>query len=376
MVLGFKKEIIRKITGLTADIVVSNINPGTNGEQVPITISNDSLAIFKNLPYVKHIQPVAFKNGIIKTKTDNEGVLIKGVGENYNFNFLQSYLIQGSLPDLKGSINNEILISEALSKKLDLKTGDKLLVYFLVQRELVDTVFNQVYTKFEQRSRNFQIGGVYKTSFSDFDNNLAFADLRQIQKLNYWESHMAGNYEISLKENFDLDESAWLFSENVGFNYQLNTVKDLYGTIFMWLDKLDMNGVIIIVLMIVVAVINMITALLILILERTNMIGLLKAMGMNNFNIRRIFLYISLKLLLRGLLWGNLLGIGLALLQKHFKLIKLDSATYYVDSVVIELSWVNYLLLNIGTAIVCLLFLFIPTILITKISPIKTIRFD
>lgn len=377
MVLGFKNEIIRKITGFTADMVIANINPGSNGEQIPITISKDSLALFKKLPYIKHIQPIAIKNGIIKTKTQNEGVLIKGINAEYDFSFLKDYLQEGELPDYsKEEVSQSILISESLASRLDLKLNQKMLVYFIVQHEVSDSITNQTFIKFEQRSRNFVICGIFKTSFSDFDNNLAFADLRQIQKLNYWEPHMAGNYEVRIKDSRLMEESASDFSENLGMYYQLSTVRDLYSNIFIWLDKLDINGVIIIVLMVVVAVINMITALLILILERTNMIGLLKSLGMSNVNVRKIFFYISMKLLSRGLIWGNMIGISLCLLQYYFKIVKLDPTTYYVDSVAIELTWLYYILLSIGTAVVCMLFLFIPTIIISKITPIKSIRFD
>jgi lipoprotein-releasing system permease protein len=173
-----------------------------------------------------------------------------------------------------------------------------------------------------------------------------------------------------------LDEAIDQLNEHVGLNYQLVSVKDAFSNIFIWLDKLDINGVIIIVLMILVAVINMITALLILILERTNMVGMLKSLGMNNANVRKIFFYISVRLLSRGLLWGNIIGIGLCMIQYYFGIAKLDSATYYVDKVAIELNWLYYLLLNVGTITVCILMLFLPTLIITKITPIKTLRFD
>ncbi len=357
-------------------MVIGHINPATNGEQVPITISNDSLTNFKKLPYIKHIQPVAFKNGIIKTKTENEGVIIKGVDSVYNFEFLKDYLVEGQLPKIQGEVSNEILISEPLAKKLEIKTGEKLLVYFLVQREITDSLTGQEFIKFEQRSRNFTICGIYKTSFADFDNNLAFGDIRQIQKLNYWKPHTAGNYEVLLKNPADLEKDSWNFSDELGLQYRLTTVRELYNTIFMWLDKLDVNGIIIIVLMLGVAVINMITALLILILERTNMIGLLKAMGMHNGGIRKIFFFISMKLFGRGLLWGNIVGVSLALIQYHWKIIKLDSSTYYVDSVAVDLCWDNYIWLNVGTVVVCTIFLFIPTLVISKITPVKSIRFE
>lgn len=377
IVLGFKKEITKKVTGLAADVTISNINYGSNGEQVPIKISDDSLTLFKKLPNIKHIQPTAQKNGIVKTKTENEGVIIKGINADYDLSYLSSYLQKGRLPKVNSTeVSNDILISENLATKLDLKLDEKFLVYFVVQHELFDSIEKVNYIKFEQRSRSFKICGIYKTSFSDFDNNLTFADLRQIQKLNYWDSTMVGNYEIRVNDFEKLDDALDQLNENVGINYQLISVKDAFSNIFIWLDKLDINGVIIIVLMILVAVINMITALLILILERTNMVGMLKSLGMSNANVRKIFFYISLRLLSRGLLWGNVIGIGLCVIQYYFGIAKLDSATYYVDKVAIELNWIYYLLLNVGTITVCILMLFLPTLIITKITPIKTLRFD
>lgn len=377
IVLGFKKEITKKVTGLAADVTISNISYGSNGEQVPVKISNDSLAVLKKLTNIKHIQPTAQKNGIVKTKTENEGVIIKGINGDYDLSYLQTYLQAGRLPKVDSSeVSNDILISESLATKLDLKLEEKFLVYFVVQHELFDSIEKVNYIKFEQRSRSFKICGIYKTSFSDFDNNLTFADIRQIQKLNYWDSSMVGNYEVRVNDFEKLDEAIDQLNENVGLNYQLISVKDAFSNIFIWLDKLDINGVIIIVLMILVAVINMITALLILILERTNMVGMLKSLGMSNTNVRKIFFYISVRLLSRGLLWGNIIGIGLCVIQYYFGIAKLDSATYYVDKVAIELNWLFYLLLNVGTITVCILMLFLPTLIITKITPIKTLRFD
>lgn len=377
IVLGFKKEITKKVTGIAADVTISNISYGSNGEQVPVKISNDSLAVLKKLTNIKHIQPTAQKNGIVKTKTENEGVIIKGINGDYDLSYLQTYLQAGRLPKVDSSeVSNDILISESLATKLDLKLDEKFLVYFVVQHELFDSIEKVNYIKFEQRSRSFKICGIYKTSFSDFDNNLTFADIRQIQKLNYWDSSMVGNYEVRVNDFEKLDEAIDQLNENVGLNYQLISVKDAFSNIFIWLDKLDINGVIIIVLMILVAVINMITALLILILERTNMVGMLKSLGMSNTNVRKIFFYISVRLLSRGLLWGNIIGIGLCVIQYYFGIAKLDSATYYVDKVAIELNWLFYLLLNAGTITVCILMLFLPTLIITKITPIKTLRFD
>ncbi len=377
IVIGFKKEITKKVTGLAADVSITNISYGTNGEQIPVKISKDSLELIKKIPNIKHIQGTAHKNGIVKTKTENEGVLIKGIDSNYDLGFIEKNLTSGRLLDLRSQDpSNDIMVSQSLAARLNLKVDDKFLVYFVVQHEVFDSIERTNYVKFEQRSRSFKICGVYNTSFSDFDNDLTFVDVRHIQKLNYWEPGMFGAFEIKVKDFAELDNTVFDINDNIAVNCQAISVKDNFSNIFIWLDKLDINGVIIIVLMIVVAVINMITALLILILERTNMVGMLKSLGMSNVNVRKIFFYISVKLLVRGLIWGNVFGIGLCLLQYYFGWAKLDSSTYYVDKVIVDLNWLWYLILNVGTAGVCLLILILPTIIITKITPIKTLRFD
>lgn len=377
IVPGFKNEIIGKITGLTSDISITSINVNSSNEPEPLSISDDTLAILKQLPFVKHIQKTAVKNGIIKTDTENDGVLLKGVTQDYDFDFIKKHLQQGRLPEFtKEAASKDVLVSEVLARRLNLQIDKKLLVYFISEHIVYDSIAKQEITKYEQRSRSFNICGIFKTNFSDFDQHLCLVDLRQIQRLNYWDSTMAGNYEIQVKDFKQLDNNLESVQEVLGYNYNVNSVTELYSTIFIWLEKLDINGIIIVVLMIVVATMNMITALLILILERTNMIGLVKALGMTNVSVRKIFVFISLKLTGRGLLWGNIVGIGLILLQHYFKIAKLDSETYYVDYVAVEINWMNYLLLNVGTFIVCGLMLLLPTLIITKLTPIKTLKFD
>ena len=377
IVLGFKKEIINKITGLTTHIAVSSINVNASNEPEPVSISSDTVKLLSSLPFIKHIQKTAFKNGILKTATDNEGVLLKGVGNDYDYGFIKQHLVAGRLPEFKqDEASRDILISEALAKRLDLQLNGKMLVYFISQHTVFDSLINSDVVKYEQRSRNFTICGIFKTNFADFDEKLSIVDLRQIQRLNYWNGQMAGNYEITLNDFEKLDENLEAVQDLLGYSYNVNSVKELYYNIFVWLDKLDINGVIIVVLMILVATINMITALLILILERTNMVGLVKALGMSNVSVRRIFLYISLKLIGRGLLWGNIIGITLCLLQYRFKIAKLDSETYYVDSVAIEINWLYFLLLNLGTFLVCSVMMILPTLIITKLTPVKTLKFD
>ena len=377
IVLGFKKEIVKKITGLTSDIVISNINVNSSNEPEPIVIGNDSLDMIRNLPFVAHLQKTAFKNGILKTVSENEGILLKGVDENYDFTFIKNHLIAGRLITCKkDEVSKDVLISETLAKKLGLQLNGKMLVYFISQHLVYDSVAQDKIIKYETRSRNFTICGIFKTNFADFDDRLSIVDLRQIQRVNYWENNRVGNYEIKVN-NFDqVDEDLSQIQNLMGYSYNVNSVKELYSNIFIWLDKLDINGVIIVVLMILVATMNMVTALLILILERTNMVGLVKALGMTNVNVRKIFLFVSARLIGRGLFWGNLVGIGMCLIQYYFKLVKLDSETYYVDSVAVEINWAYFLMLNMGTFLVCGAMLILPTLIITKLTPIKTLQFD
>jgi len=377
IVIGFKKEITSRITGLTTDIVISNINVNPSNEPEPIKINPDSLKQITDIPFIKKIQATAYKNGILKANSENEGILLKGINKNYDLSFLSRHLVEGSLPAFNDSTaSKDILVSSALANKLELKVGEKMLIYFIVQHEVYDSTENETYLKSEQRSRKLSISGIFKTDFSDFDDHLAIVDLKQIQKLNYWKEDMVGGYEIKLHDFESLETTKGKIEDILGYNYTVNTIKQLNSNIFLWLDKLDINGIIVIVLMILVAVINMITALLILILERTNMVGLVKALGMSNANVRKIFFHISLKLIGKGLFWGNVLGIGLCYLQYHFKIVKLDSATYYVDYVAVDINWFYFLILNIGAFLTCILMLFLPTLIITKLTPIKTLRFD
>jgi lipoprotein-releasing system permease protein len=377
IVLGFKKVITNKITGLTTDIAITSIGMNPSNEQDPISIGSDTMLMVRKLPFVKHIQPTAYKSGILKTKNENEGILLKGIDESYDFTFLKEHLLEGKLLSFSDSATSkEILISKNLSDRLGLKVGEKMLIYFIVQREIRDSLSDDIYVKSEHRSRKLSISGIFKTDFTEFDNNLAFVDLKQIQKLNYWSASMAGSYEVKLLDFNSLETAKDELEDVLGYFYAVSSIKQLYANIFIWLEKLDINGIIIVVLMILVAVINMITALLILILERASMVGLVKSLGMSNTGVRKIFFYISLKLIGKGLLWGNIVGIGLCYLQYYFKIMKLDGATYYVDYVAVEINWIAILMLNAGTFIVCSLMLLLPSIIITKLTPIKTLRFD
>lgn len=377
IVLGYKREIVRKITGLTADIVVSSINLNASNEPEAISISEDSLNILRKLPNIAHVQRTAFKNGLLKTKFENEGVLLKGIDKNYDTTFIKEHLSEGRLLRFNdSSASKEVLMSSELSKVLNITVGDKITVYFLVQRQQIDSTTGEVYQVSVPLSRPLTICGIFNTGFSDFDKQLGIVDLRMIQVLNGWSLSSCGSYEIKLNGFEKLNESTENMQEFLGYNYSIRPVTEIYSTIFIWLDKLDINGIVIVVLLIIVATINMITALLILMLERANMVGMVKALGMSNVSVRGIFMRISFRLVGKGMLWGNIIGITLCLLQYHFRIVELDAASYYVDHVAIQLNWVYVVLLNVGTLLACGLMLILPTFILTGMTPLKTLKLD
>ena len=377
IVLGFKREISTKISSLSAEVVIKSESSSTGNEASPVVLSDSLLKKVSVLPFVSRVQKVAFKNGILKTQTENEGIVLKGVEKNFDFSYLSSRLTSGRLPQFtEGNASNEVLISKPLADKLGLTNGGKMLVYFIAQKQEYDSLNQHEITRFEKRSRNFTVCGTFLSDFADFDASLAIIDLRQIQRLNYWNKGECGAYEVKTKGLDNVEEQVEHIQELCGYNVTVQSIKEIYHNIFIWLEKLDMNGVIIVILMVLVATINMITALLILILERTTMVGLLKTLGMPTVRIRNIFLWISLKLTGKGMLYGNLIGIGLCVAQYYLKIATLDPKTYYVNYVAIEFNWWYFLWLNVGTLVVCLLMLLLPTLIISKLTPIKTLRFD
>ncbi|HRD41003.1 MAG TPA: ABC transporter permease, partial [Bacteroidia bacterium] len=270
IVLGFKQEIITKITGITSHITINSMGINSSNERDPVRLSPDTLKMIKALPFVKHVQSVATKNCIIKTKAENEGVLLKGIDANYDVEFLKQYLSEGRLPQLSDTaVSKDILLSKKLADKLSASVGQKLIAYFITKKKLNDTTFSgSNYVEFEQRSRAFTVCGIVNTGFSDFDNNLALVDLKHIQKLNYWDEGQTGSYEIFIKDFSQLEANTEAVQDLTGYDYQVLPVNEIFSSLFSWLEMVDVNGVIIITLMLLVAGVNMITALLILILER------------------------------------------------------------------------------------------------------------
>lgn len=369
IVIGFKKEVRNKVIGFGSHIQITNFDNNSSYETHPIAVSDSLYRVLASMPGIRHVEPFATKPGILKTDEDFQGIVLKGVDENFDWSFFSSNLKEGDTfavtPDKS---TTDVLISRYLADLLKLKVGDSFLTYFVQEKV---------------RARKFHIAGIYETGFVDYDKLFVIADIKQIQKLNGWEKDQVSGLELLVDDYGKLDE----ITENVdtalgetedrsGNSFYTRSVKDLNPMIFNWLDVLDMNVVIILVLMLAVAGFTMISGLLIIILERTNMIGILKALGENNTRIRKIFLYISFFLIGKGMLYGNAIGILLCLIQAYFHPLKLDPSVYYLDAVPVDLSIGSLLLLNAGTLLAAMLMMLGPSYLITKISPAKTIRFE
>lgn len=369
VVTGFKEEIRNKVIGFGAHIQIINFDSNLSFETNPVSEDQDFYPHLDTLEGIEHIQVYATKAGIIKTGDNIEGVVLKGVSTDFNWSFFNKNIMEGTTLSLTDTAtSNDILISKYTARRLELKAGDDIAMYFVQD---------------PPRMRRLTIKGIYETSLEEFDRTFAISDIRHIQKLNNWEDDMVSGFEVFISDFDELPQMTALVREKAGFLFtedgdklRVINILDKYPQIFDWLELQNINVVVILALMLLVAGFNMVSGLLILILERTNMIGILKALGSNNFSIRKIFLYQSSFLIMRGLFWGNLIGIGLAFLQDQFKFIKLDQASYYIAYAPINLSFTNLLLLNTGTLIITVLMLLIPSMMISRISPEKSIKFN
>jgi len=366
--IGLKQKIRDKIQAFNGDITIGNLD--NNSAQVtenPIIKHQDFYPDFEKVPEVNHTQAIATKYGVIRTEEDFEAVVVKGVGEDYKWDYFEDFLKEGKLPNYSESTANstEILLSEFMAERLHFQVGDKVIIYFMNSEE-------------QERTRlvAFDVVGIFNSGFQEFDKTFVIADLTQIQRLNKWSKDEVGGFEIFI-DNFDkLEEVGGKVYRETDSTLDAQTIIQQYPSIFEWLSLFDFNIALIIGIMIIVAGINMITALLVLILERTPMIGILKAMGSSDWNIRKIFLYNAIYLIGKGLFWGNLIGIGFLVIQKYFKIIPLNPDTYYVTEAPVYLSLDYILYINLGTLLLCLLMLLIPSYIITKINPVKAIKFE
>lgn len=362
IVTGFQHEIRKKVIGFGNHIQITKYNNRGLVEAEPISIQQDFYPSMDSLPGIKHIQAYITKGGLIKTDSQNYGLIIKGVGADFEKSFFEEAMVEGSFFQVNDSVpNDSVVISQSIANKLHLKVKDDFIVYFLQN---------------PPRARKFYISGIYHTGFGEMDKKFMLADIKHLRAVNNWQDHQISGFEVIIDDFKDLDKIDEMVYYSIDSDLNATSIKNSRADIFNWLELQDMNVVIIITLLIMVCGIDIISALLILILERTQMIGILKALGASNFSIRKIFFFNALYLIVQGLFWGNLLGIGLALFQKETSLLKLPQEAYFIDTVPIELEFSDLLLLNLGVVIACSLMLILPTIVITKINPVKAIRFD
>ncbi len=396
LISGFKYEISEKIFGFWGHIHITDYNTENSVESIPININQsfyngqhdaEILANIGNIHHIKraeetsfplrllgdrevesnggvrHVQMYANKAGIIKAKDQLEGIVLKGIGKDFDWTFIEQYMTDGytlSFPDSVAS--NGILISESTAKRLKLKVSDKFTVHFVESGTRVQ--------------RLFSVTGIYKTGLEEYDKKFALVDIRRIQQLNGWSENEVSGFEVFIDDIRDLDAyDEYIYYQVLGPNLMSRSIKDVYPGIFNWLNLQDVNERLILALMIIVSIVNMMTALMILILERTNMIGILKSLGSSNLSVRKIFLYHAAYIIGFGLLLGNILGIGFCLLQKHFGFIQLPEESYYVSIAPIEMSIPTIIIINIATFLITLLVLLIPSMLVTRIDPVKAIRF-
>lgn len=369
VVTGFKNEITRKVVGFAAHIQILNFDSNISYETQPINSQQEFLSELRENPSIASVQVFATKAGIIKTKSDIQGVVLKGVGPGYDWGFLQDYLREGEILSLSDSArSNKVLISRHIASLLKLSLNDDFLMYFIQD---------------PPRWRRFTVAGIFETSLEEFDKVFIFGDIRHIQKLNDWSEEQVSGFEVNLTTFSELDRQTSHVINTVGFGFEEDgsrlkviNIHEKYPQIFDWLNLQDMNVLIILILMLVVAGFNMVSGLLILILDRTNMIGILKALGSPNVSIRKIFMYQSGFLILRGLFWGNIIGIGICLLQKYTGIMELDQSSYYLNTVPVNLNALHVIVLNLGTALAIIGMLIIPSMIISRISPARAIRFE
>ena len=359
---GFKSDISNKVFGFGGHINISKFNYNQSYENDPINFNSEMLTEIELMDFVDNVQTYATKAGVIKKNNEILGVVLKGVDQRYNWNFFNENLISGNVPLFNDSITeNTILISKNISSKMKLNVGDEMIMYFMEK---------------PVRVRKFIISGIYKTGLSEFDDITVIGDLKHIQKLNNWNLNQIGGYEISINNFKYIEIYTSLIDESIDYDLKALSINDKYPQIFDWLRLQDFNVLIILILILIVGGVNMITSLLIIILEKSRLIGMLKAIGASDWNIRHIFIYNSLQIILGGLFWGNLIAVTLSLLQIRFNFLKLDEAIYFMDFVPINIELFSLFLINLGTIIICYLILVIPSAVIAKISPAKSIKFE
>ncbi|AYN68930.1 ABC transporter permease [Euzebyella marina] len=366
--VGLKYKIREKVAAFNGHIQISNYdNNASDVSVVPLSINQDFYPRFDNVEGIDHIQAVASKGGIIRTEDTFEGILAKGVGKDYNWGAFEEYLVDGNLPDYSGELNSQVLMSSLMANRLKLGTGDSFYAFFLKDDD-PSKLPNQ---------RKFTITGLYDSGFEEFDGVYLFTDIRHVQRMNKWGEDQIGNFEVFLNSFDDLQEKSNEIYGKTLSTLDTQTIVDKYYKIFEWIGLFDFNIFLIIGIVIIVSGFNMITALLVLILERTPMIGILKALGSANWSIRKVFLYNASYLIGIGLFWGNLIGLGAIYLQSEFRVLKFPNPEeYYIDYIPVYIDVPTVVLLNVAVLLLCMLMLLVPSYIITKITPVKAIQFE
>ena len=370
VVIGFKHEVRDKVVGIGSDIAITNFDAQKSYETVPVVAGDSLLDALRAMEGVKHVQRYSTKPGMIMTEDNFLGMVLKGVSQEYDWTFLKEHLLEGEIPAFTDSAStNRTLVSRTIANKLNLKLGDKLYTYYISAENV--------------RARRLEVAGIYQTNFSIYDDMFLLTDLYTVNRLNAWQADQASGIELEVADVSRLEETKEAISAEVdmlkdryGATYYTQTVEESNPQIFAWLDLLDMNVWVILILMTGVAGFTMISGLLIIILERTNMIGVLKALGADNLAIRKVFLSFSVFLIGRGMLWGNIIGLSFVFIQSQFHLFKLDPSIYYVDSVPVAFNLWWWVLLNVCSLLASVLMLVGPSYLIAHIHPAKSIRFE
>ncbi len=371
IVVGFKTEVRNKVIGFGSHIQIANFENNASYDMHPIRVDGKILGELRTTEGVKHVEIFGTKPGIIKTDNDFQGIVLKGISEDYDWTFFKQNMVEGDIISMSDSaVSNQVIVSKYIANKLNLKLNDSFITYFIQGPKDI-------------RFRKFHIAGIYSTNFEDYDKMFVVADLRHIQKLNNWDRDQVSGIELLVNDYDKLDDvknsifvDMMAHQDSDGNTFFARSIKELNPMIFNWLDLLDTNVVVIITLMLLVSGFTMISGLLIIILERASLIGMLKTMGARNNSIRKTFLYVSSFLVLKGMLWGNIIALAIIFVQSQFGLIKLDPDTYCVSEMPVDINLFYILLLNIGTLVVSMLMMVGPSYLIAKISPVKSIRFE
>lgn len=363
--VGLQKKIQQKIAMFNGHITISNFDDNQSQiYAVPIISDPALLKTLKSIEGVTSVQQVATKSALIRTEETVEGIIFKGVDEKYNWDSFDEILVQGRLPKITDKQTDEILVSEVIAKKLGLKLNSICRTYFIKNTEKGYNL------------RSFIVVGIFNSGFTEFDSNFVIGDIKHVQRINKWKPNQVGALEVFIDDFSDIETINTAIYKNIPATLNTEPITQKYYSIFEWLKLFDFNIIVILIVMIVVSVINMAVALLVLILERTQMIGILKALGATNWTIRKIFLHNAFYIIIRGLLYGNIAALTLLLIQKYFGVIQLDPSSYYVRVAPVEINIVHFIVINISSILFCVLIMYIPSHIITKISPVKAIRFS